>query len=36
VALEEMLAALEKMKPDAIIHERRQKFLDIGSKGLAA
>jgi acetyl-CoA carboxylase carboxyl transferase subunit alpha len=35
-ALEEMLSELEKKKPEALIRERRQKFLDIGSKGLAA
>lgn len=35
-ALEEMLVALEKKKPAALIKERRQKFLEIGSRGLAA
>ncbi|MCB1367316.1 MAG: acetyl-CoA carboxylase carboxyltransferase subunit alpha [Rhodobacteraceae bacterium] len=35
-ALETMLAALEKKKPDALVKERRQKFLDVGTKGLAA
>ncbi len=36
VALEEMLAELESKKPDALLKERRQKFLEVGSKGLAA
>jgi acetyl-CoA carboxylase carboxyl transferase subunit alpha len=36
LALEDMLATLEKKKPEVILRERRQKFLDIGSKGLAA
>ncbi len=31
-----MLAELEGMKPAALIKARRQKFLDMGSKGLAA
>lgn len=35
-ALEEMLVALEKKKPAALVKERRQKFLEIGSRGLAA
>ena len=35
-ALEKMLTALEKKKPETLVKERRQKFLDIGSKGLAA
>jgi len=35
-ALEVMLADLEKRKPTALLKERRQKFLEIGSKGLAA
>jgi len=35
-ALEDMLVELEKKKPGALVQERRQKFLDIGSKGLAA
>ena len=35
-ALEKMLAALEKKKPEVLVRERRQKFLDIGNKGLAA
>ena len=32
----EMLATLGKMSPDELLKERRQKFLDLGSKGLAA
>ena len=32
----EMLAKLGKMSPDELLKERRQKFLDLGSKGLAA
>ncbi len=36
LALEDMLATLETKKPEVILRERRQKFLDIGSKGLAA
>ncbi|ATG36947.1 MULTISPECIES: acetyl-CoA carboxylase carboxyltransferase subunit alpha [Phaeobacter] len=35
-ALTEMLAELEGMDAAALIKDRRQKFLDIGSKGLAA
>jgi len=35
-ALEKMLADLEKKSPDALLQERRKKFLDIGTKGLAA
>ncbi|MFT6451480.1 MAG: acetyl-CoA carboxylase carboxyl transferase subunit alpha [Halocynthiibacter sp.] len=35
-ALEAMVKDLSKKKPDALLAERRSKFLDIGSKGLAA
>ncbi|TNJ43361.1 acetyl-CoA carboxylase carboxyltransferase subunit alpha [Phaeobacter sp. B1627] len=35
-ALREMLAELGDMKPAELIADRRKKFLDIGSKGLAA
>ena len=35
-ALEAILKDLSKKKPDALVKERRQKFLDMGSKGLAA
>ena len=35
-ALETMLKELSGKKPDALVKERRQKFLDMGSKGLAA
>ena len=35
-ALEEMLKELSKKKPDALLKDRRQKFLDMGQKGLAA
>jgi acetyl-CoA carboxylase carboxyl transferase subunit alpha len=35
-ALETMLQSLEKKSPDALLSERRQKFLNMGSKGLAA
>jgi len=35
-AIEAMLAELGKMKPEALIKDRRQKFLEMGSKGLAA
>lgn len=35
-ALEAMLAPLNKKKPATLLKERRKKFLDIGSKGLAA
>ena len=35
-AIEALLAPLKKKKPDAILKERRKKFLDVGSKGLAA
>ncbi len=36
VAIEVELKALLKKKPDALRKDRRQKFLDMGSKGLAA
>ncbi|HRK43943.1 MAG TPA: acetyl-CoA carboxylase carboxyltransferase subunit alpha [Gemmobacter sp.] len=35
-ALETMLKELAGKKPDVLVKERRQKFLDMGSKGLAA
>ncbi|MGL6209084.1 MAG: acetyl-CoA carboxylase carboxyltransferase subunit alpha [Paracoccaceae bacterium] len=35
-ALEAMLKDLSAKKPDALIKDRRQKFMDMGSKGLAA
>ncbi len=35
-ALEEMLSGLETKTPDDLLQERRQKFLDVGNKGLAA
>jgi len=35
-ALEGLLAELETKAPDDILAERRQKFLEIGAKGLAA
>ena len=35
-ALETMLKELSGKKPEALVKERRQKFLDMGSKGLAA
>ncbi|MGV6840082.1 MAG: acetyl-CoA carboxylase carboxyltransferase subunit alpha [Planktomarina sp.] len=35
-AIETMLTDLKKQSPDALMQERRRKFLDIGSKGLAA
>ncbi len=35
-ALEAMLNDLVSKKPDTLIKDRRQKFLDMGSKGLAA
>lgn len=34
--LRDMLAKLSKMSPEDLITDRRKKFLDIGSKGLAA
>jgi len=35
-AIETMLKELASKKPEALIKDRRQKFLDMGSKGLAA
>ncbi|MDR0810313.1 MAG: acetyl-CoA carboxylase carboxyltransferase subunit alpha [Gemmobacter sp.] len=35
-ALETMLKELSGKKPELLVRERRQKFLDMGSKGLAA
>ncbi|WP_309668324.1 acetyl-CoA carboxylase carboxyltransferase subunit alpha [Tabrizicola sp.] len=35
-AIEMMLKELSGKKPDALIKDRRQKFLEMGSKGLAA
>jgi acetyl-CoA carboxylase carboxyl transferase subunit alpha len=35
-AIEAMLGELNGKKPEALIKDRRQKFLDMGSKGLAA
>ncbi|WP_321365154.1 acetyl-CoA carboxylase carboxyltransferase subunit alpha [uncultured Celeribacter sp.] len=35
-AIEAMLAPLQKKKPDTILKDRRKKFLEMGSKGLAA
>lgn len=35
-AIEQMLAELNGKSPELLLSERRQKFLDIGSKGLAA
>lgn len=35
-AIEAMLKELSGKKPEALIKDRRQKFLDMGSKGLAA
>ena len=35
-ALETTLAELLKKKPDALVKDRRKKYLDLGSKGLAA
>ncbi|MDH5797141.1 MAG: acetyl-CoA carboxylase carboxyltransferase subunit alpha [Paracoccaceae bacterium] len=35
-AIEELLKELSKKKPDALLKERRMKFLEIGQKGLAA
>lgn len=34
--ISEMMATLGKMSPAELLKERRQKFLDLGSKGLAA
>lgn len=35
-AIEAMLKELSGKKPEALVRDRRQKFLDMGSKGLAA
>jgi acetyl-CoA carboxylase carboxyl transferase subunit alpha len=35
-AIEAMLKDLSGKKPDALVKDRRQKYLDMGSKGLAA
>ncbi|TMV60667.1 acetyl-CoA carboxylase carboxyl transferase subunit alpha, partial [Thioclava sp. BHET1] len=35
-AIAAMLKELSSKKPEALIRDRRQKFLDMGSKGLAA
>ncbi|WP_434290207.1 acetyl-CoA carboxylase carboxyltransferase subunit alpha [Celeribacter sp. SCSIO 80788] len=35
-AIEAMLTPMKKKKPETIVKERRKKFLDMGSKGLAA
>lgn len=35
-AIETMLKELSGKKPEALIRDRRQKFLDLGTKGLAA
>lgn len=35
-AIEAALKELAKKKPEALVKERRQKYLDLGSKGLAA
>ncbi|MGL4239305.1 acetyl-CoA carboxylase carboxyltransferase subunit alpha [Tabrizicola sp.] len=35
-AIEAMLAELVSKKPEALIRDRRQKFIEMGSKGLAA
>ncbi|NHB76385.1 acetyl-CoA carboxylase carboxyltransferase subunit alpha [Rhodobacter calidifons] len=35
-AIEAMLGELSGKKPETLVRERRQKFLDMGSKGLAA
>ena len=35
-AIEAMLGELTSKKPEALVKDRRQKFLDMGSKGLAA
>ena len=34
--VEKMLSVLEKRQPEKLLKERRQKFLDLGSTGLAA
>ena len=35
-AIEAMLKDLGGKKPEALVKDRRQKYLDMGSKGLAA
>jgi acetyl-CoA carboxylase carboxyl transferase subunit alpha len=35
-AIEAMLGELSGKKPEALVKDRRQKFLDMGAKGLAA
>ena len=35
-AIEVMLRELSGKKPEALIRDRREKFLDMGTKGLAA
>ncbi|MDZ4134595.1 MAG: acetyl-CoA carboxylase carboxyl transferase subunit alpha, partial [Paracoccaceae bacterium] len=35
-AIETMLKELSTRKPEALIKDRRQKFIDMGTKGLAA
>ncbi|MDO9526463.1 MAG: acetyl-CoA carboxylase carboxyl transferase subunit alpha, partial [Gemmobacter sp.] len=35
-AIEAMLKELSGKKPEALIRDRRQKYLNMGSKGLAA
>ncbi|MFM1953722.1 MAG: hypothetical protein RL187_931 [Actinomycetota bacterium] len=35
-ALEAMLKDLSKKKPDALVQDRRKKYLEMGGKGLAA
>lgn len=35
-ALAASLKELSKKKPDALVKDRRKKYLDLGSKGLAA
>nr|WP_319248322.1 acetyl-CoA carboxylase carboxyltransferase subunit alpha [uncultured Celeribacter sp.] len=35
-AIETMLAPMKKKKPETLLKDRRKKFLDMGSKGLAA
>jgi len=35
-ALEDMLSDLERQSPQALLEQRRQKFLDVGSTGVAA
>lgn len=36
VAIQEMLEDLDGLKPAELVNDRRQKFLDMGAKGLAA